>query len=127
MLVEPGFQLGISGRRGGGLVDEQELELLAQPTLDDDVVAIQAHGQCLARGNLFLHVLVDQALELDVARRSLPGAVEARSQIVNHAGRDDDAVRARSAASLPGRPPEQQRAEQQEVNQRFADESLQNL
>jgi len=44
---------------------EQEFELLAQPTLDDDVVALQAHGHRLARGNLFLHVLVDQTLQLE--------------------------------------------------------------
>ncbi len=125
MPLQPGRQLGVGGRRGSRIVDEQELELLAQAPLDDDVVAFQAHGDGFARGDLFLHVLVDQALQLERVGRALPGAGEGRGQVLDHAARDDDAAGAGTATALPCRPQEQQRPQQHKVKQRFAQESFQ--
>ena len=90
-------ELGVGGRGGVDGVLDQELELLAEPSPDDRVVAIEAQGHGFARRDLLA----------DEARRSAPfsscsvggrchGAGEAGDECVDLARRDDDAVRPRA-------------------------------
>jgi len=86
VLLQPGRELHFRGRGGRRRVLDQELELLAQAPPDDRVVAVEAHPHRFPGGDLLLDVVVDQPLELGVARGPLPGAGEARGQVLDEAG-----------------------------------------
>ena len=79
---------------------DQELELLAQPPPDDRVVAVEAHAHRLAGGDLLLHVVVDQPLQLGLRGRPLPGACEARGEVLHEPRGDGDPARSGGPSHL---------------------------
>jgi len=123
---QPGLQFLLGWRRlRGGILDD-ELELLPQPAADDRVVAIEPGGHRLARRDLLAHPFVEQALQLDVGRRTLPGLGEPGRQMVDlPCGDDDPAPRRARPAAAPVEVEEQRGADQQEVEQRFAQQRFQ--
>ena len=72
MLRHIRLKLGIRWRIRRDCVFGQELQLLTKPPPNDGVVAIEAHSDGLADGNLVFHMLIDQPFELGLACRSLP-------------------------------------------------------
>ena len=92
-------------------------EASPEPTPDDRVVAVEAGCDRLARGDFLAHVLVDQALELVLGRRPLPRPREPGGQGVDLAGCDHNAMRGRAPA--PFEDDKQDRADRQELDQRF--------
>ena len=119
VLVEPGLELGVGGRRRvGGILDE-ELELLPEPPPDDRVVPVQPHAQRLARRQLRAHVVVDEPLQLQLGRRALPRPGERGRHGVDLARGDDDAAGAGTAPSAPLEGQEEERTDREKMNQRL--------
>jgi hypothetical protein len=119
MLVQPGPELRVGGRRLVGAVLDEEFELLAKPAPDDGVVAVQTRRERVARGHLLAHVVVHEALELLTRRRPLPAAGEAGHERIDLPGPDDDSPRPGPAVAAPGRHGKEQRAEHEEVDERL--------
>ena len=123
--VEPLLELDV--RRRGlrlGAVD-QELELLPQAATDDRVIAVEAHGDRLARGDLLLDVLVDEALQLFASRRAVPRLLEAGRERLDDTLADHDPGRAGpGATALPLEVEEEQEPECEEVEERLAEQGL---
>ena len=101
------------------LVLDQELELLPEAAPDDGVVPVQAQRHRFPGGQLVAHVVVHEPLQLVFGGRPLPGPRERGDHRVDLPGRDHDPVRRRTAAA-PVRHREEQRAEREEVDERFA-------
>ena len=91
-------ELGVGGRDGVDRVLDEELELLAEPSPNDRVVAIEAQGHGFARRDLLAEKLVHESLEFRLGRRAMPGAGEACDECVDLTRRDDDAVGPRARA-----------------------------
>ena len=126
MLVEPTLEVRVR-RRGqvAGVLDE-ELHLLPQPPPDDRVVAVEAHRDGLARRDLLLDVIVDQALQLRPGGRPLPCPREPGGQVLDQPGGDRDARRAGpGAAALPLEEEEEESPEREEVDEGLAEKELQ--
>jgi hypothetical protein len=127
VLREPGLELVVCRRAGLGAVLDQELELLPQAPAHHAVVAIEARGHRFAHGDLLAHPLVDQPLEFGLGRRPRPGAREARLQVRDLPGADDDARRSGTGATAGAEVEEQEqrRADGEEVQQRFPEDGFQ--
>lgn len=99
MLVEPGLKLLFRGRGRVDRVLDEKLELLPKAPPQDRVALVEAHGDRLPGGDLLLHAVVDEALELLLGRRPLPHQVEAGGKVLDQAGPVGDAIRAPPLAS----------------------------
>ena len=125
--LEPALQL--VGRRLArrGHVLGQELHLLRHAALDDLVVLVEAHRQRLAVEDFLLDLGLDQPLQFLRRRRSAPLRLEQLGQLVDLVERKPDLLRRRHRRRLPGRrqavQAEQQRADQQEVQQRLTQQT----
>ena len=120
----PQLVLGRLGRLRDILADE--LHLLAQPAADHDVVALEAERQGLAIEDLFLHVALDQALELRLAGRPAPGSLEKLGEVLDLGFGHHDLVG--PLLDLPADQAEQHEqpgAQHQEMEQRLAQDLLQ--
>ena len=92
MRVEIGLQVGIGGRDRVGAGIGHELDLLLQPPPDDGVALVEPERQRLANVDLFLHIGVDQPLELVGRGRPLPGLGEDGGKLFDLGRCDDDVV-----------------------------------
>jgi len=118
--VEEGLELRIRGLGPLGQVFEQELELLAQPSPHDRVVAVEPERQRLAVQDLLAQVVFDQPVELDRCGWPAPSELPALAQAGERARGHDDAVRPGLVATPDPEREEQTRADEQEVQERLA-------
>ena len=127
VLLEPALELG--GRRlaRGGHVLGQELHLLRHAALDDLVVLVEAHRERLAVEDFLLHLVLDHALELLRRRRAAPLRLVQQGELGDLVERQPDLLRRRDRRASGLREAveaEQNRADQQEVNERFTQQAL---
>ncbi len=123
---QPRLQLLLGRRRRRDDVLDHELQLLPQPAADHRVVAVEPHRHRLAHGDLLAHPVVDQALDLDVGGRALPGLREPRRQLIDlPRGQHDPAGGRARTAAVPVEIQEQRRPDREEVQQGLPQDGLQ--
>ena len=124
MSIEPGLKFLDSGRSRRHAVDD-ELDLLADPAPHDRVVPVEAHGNAFAIENLLADPVVDETLEFLGGWRPSPGTLELLLQPLDLGARDHDLVGSSRESSLqPAVQQEQSRAQEQEMEQRLAEQTL---
>ena len=103
-----------------------ELELLANATADNGVIAIESDCHALSVRGLLADEIVDQPFEFLARGRPLPRACEQRRKVLDLACGDDHRIRGHLITSRPkGKGCEERRPKQYEVKQWFLEQSIQ--
>ena len=119
----------LGGRRlaRGGHVLGQELHLLRHAALDDLVVLVEAHRERLAVEDLLLDLVLDHAREFLRRRRAAPLRLVQQGELGDLVDRQPDLLRRRGRRASGLRDAveaEQNRADQQEVDERFTQQAF---
>ena len=114
-----GRELFVARLRGSHVLGE-EFHLLPHAAANDDVVAVQARRPAFAIENLVADVVLDEALQLLLGRRTPPGAGEPVGEGGDARRRNDD-LRGRLGVLLvdQAEETEQGRPEHEEMQQRL--------
>ncbi|MNY36469.1 hypothetical protein D3C86_1709600 [compost metagenome] len=118
-------QLLVTGLGLAGQIGADELQALAQQPADHAVGLIDVQRPRLAHGHFLAQIVAHQPLQLFARRRSPPGLDEVALQRGEAALVDDYLLLGRRLAGQDGIDAEQQPAEQQEMQQRLAQGTLQ--